>query len=1009
MSRAGFTGISYPAQAATGGRADGARNYVLFNEEDLEITDHVRFRFAETPEEFDQTQQEAVAKKGIVSPNLNSASVKVVDVPKHDFTGTPKEALEKAKSWAEKNLIGVYNLDDNDTYQISKDAISKYLSATATTKSDNLGVHLAVLKKLPQVISESVDAEQHPDYKKQNGVRSSENGYNENALMLRLYSAVRIDDKTYRVKTTIREYKDVNASNVPHSYGVTKIELLGGSAANAENSTSNPLNNAPNNSISTAKLLKGVEKSYDKGKKLLDESENSSDRQLEADELSDSGVRFRIGNARREEYKTILDKLRPDLAEKDKVKETIDNIEAFGEEFSLTPDNPQKGNQKLEKLALHWVANSGVILPEDNYKIVDAAKLAEKHKLDPMSFANPTEILNMYPGEIKEKATDPDTVKEFSNKQVLDNGVTVYDVEDTKEAQAAVRKVIDTHWGEDHNPWCLAARIDGNLDRAWEYWNKYNAYQKQISFQNGKLLAFSANEIDEDKFDRETYLEDKEIYINDRKEDAWIEAQAEADEEIRNKYDILSADGVEVYLMYDDAPSIEDGEDILEEYAQEHGTEFGYEEGEATADDIVGEINDEYNSLVDEYYKDRLDALAEEFDREHKKDYAEHSKVWWDKQNKKHDEIPAKSDGVKFRITAKEDAAYMEAVNSGDMETAQRMVNEAAAQWMGLGQNAEVQAMQERVKSWLSAENLEWANGKTRDEILEHFGNNPQAMAYIPIEYVSLLGEDITDNRVYSGMGYFIDHAVNHHPKTNKEKYDNIQEVLSNPDEVKAITDKGNNSIVFVKKIDRFNAVIIEVEKTNDGKIIWHKTFLDQKQKPYANKGTRLFEKSLEGGISSIIRTDKSAHGSSLSVLNDNAKVQNFLIPNANASKVVDENGEPLVVYHGTGSKFTVFDKGQTNKSSGNYGFYGHGFYLTGIRGNADWYAKQAARQEYLNNPYSGIKDMSEYELKNAKIIDTYLNIKNPLYWDEINTLDKAQALSKEIGMKLDFSSYGLQ
>jgi len=27
-----------------------------------------------------------------------------------------------------------------------------------------------------------------------------------------------------------------------------------------------------------------------------------------------------------------------------------------------------------------------------------------------------------------------------------------------------------------------------------------------------------------------------------------------------------------------------------------------------------------------------------------------------------------------------------------------------------------------------------------------------------------------------------------------------------------------------------------------------------------------------------------------------------------NASKVVDENGEPLVVYHGTNSKFNVFD-----------------------------------------------------------------------------------------------------
>lgn len=50
----GFTGIKYPAQATTGGRSDGARNYVIFNENDLQITDHTRFRTSQyTPEEQD--------------------------------------------------------------------------------------------------------------------------------------------------------------------------------------------------------------------------------------------------------------------------------------------------------------------------------------------------------------------------------------------------------------------------------------------------------------------------------------------------------------------------------------------------------------------------------------------------------------------------------------------------------------------------------------------------------------------------------------------------------------------------------------------------------------------------------------------------------------------------------------------------------------------------------------------------------------------------------------------
>lgn len=43
LSSIGFTGISYPAQYKTGGRFDNARNYVIFNESDLKITDRVEF------------------------------------------------------------------------------------------------------------------------------------------------------------------------------------------------------------------------------------------------------------------------------------------------------------------------------------------------------------------------------------------------------------------------------------------------------------------------------------------------------------------------------------------------------------------------------------------------------------------------------------------------------------------------------------------------------------------------------------------------------------------------------------------------------------------------------------------------------------------------------------------------------------------------------------------------------------------------------------------------------
>lgn len=43
LHKAGFTGISYPAEYTTGGSPDNARNYVIFDENDLKIIDRVEF------------------------------------------------------------------------------------------------------------------------------------------------------------------------------------------------------------------------------------------------------------------------------------------------------------------------------------------------------------------------------------------------------------------------------------------------------------------------------------------------------------------------------------------------------------------------------------------------------------------------------------------------------------------------------------------------------------------------------------------------------------------------------------------------------------------------------------------------------------------------------------------------------------------------------------------------------------------------------------------------------
>ena len=88
----------------------------------------------------------------------------------------------------------------------------------------------------------------------------------------RLYGAVEIDGNIYRVKTTIKEDFTSKEAKVPHTYEVNEIELDDNPSAFPKIGVRKPLD-VSTNSISVANLLNGVEKSYDKGKKLLEESE----------------------------------------------------------------------------------------------------------------------------------------------------------------------------------------------------------------------------------------------------------------------------------------------------------------------------------------------------------------------------------------------------------------------------------------------------------------------------------------------------------------------------------------------------------------------------------------------------------------------------------------------------------------------------------------------------------------------------------------------------------------
>jgi len=86
----------------------------------------------------------------------------------------------------------------------------------------------------------------------------------------------------------------------------------------------------------------------------------------------------------------------------------------------------------------------------------------------------------------------------------------------------------------------------------------------------------------------------------------------------------------------------------------------------------------------------------------------------------------------------------------------------------------------------------------------------------------------------------------------------------------------------------------------------------------------------------------------------------------ANASKVVDENGEPLVVYHGTKDKFFVFDLIHFGKTD--MGFFGKGFYFTPNKETAETYAS-ISEWDRINDTYN----------VDGIVLSCFLNLKNPI------------------------------
>ncbi len=206
-------------------------------------------------------------------------------------------------------------------------------------------------------------------------------------------------------------------------------------------------------------------------------------------------TRFSVGAKRKQEYRALIAKARPNLPQED--------VDAFMAELDTL------GDTKKEKAALHWFIKGSIILPEDRDKLDMAVAMSGKHHLDFQAFDSPAALINEANAraEAKKKKPaiaylDPDTVPQLTNKRDLGHGVVIYDVEDSPAGQQAMRQIMNSHLGrnadgEFWSPWCLltCSPTTGALsESARKYWARYGKTGRAAAFHNGRLCAFQSSD-----------------------------------------------------------------------------------------------------------------------------------------------------------------------------------------------------------------------------------------------------------------------------------------------------------------------------------------------------------------------------------------------------------------------------------------------------------------------------------------------------------------------------------
>ncbi|MBQ8422985.1 MAG: hypothetical protein IJY36_01825 [Coprobacter sp.] len=156
--------------------------------------------------------------------------------------------LSEAERWAKSYLQGASGVNryTGERITIGRKSVSEMLNEDAVSKSGGARLHMAALRSVLDFIETGIPGEVHED--------THGRGFD----VMRLYNAIRIDGKVYRVKSTVRK---VQQGDNYYTYEIQKMELVEKSRSDRNREGETPRNgNNATNSITVANLLKGVKK-----------------------------------------------------------------------------------------------------------------------------------------------------------------------------------------------------------------------------------------------------------------------------------------------------------------------------------------------------------------------------------------------------------------------------------------------------------------------------------------------------------------------------------------------------------------------------------------------------------------------------------------------------------------------------------------------------------------------------------------------------------------------------